>query len=114
MTELKMVSWNDDIIFEGVALTGSVRTSYENLVKAFGEPTNVGSSGDNKSKIEWLISFSDGTVATIYDWKNYSWSVEDVMERNEIWNIGGRGKDSVRNVARILQSKKLKASLTFE
>lgn len=73
----------------GTSLVGKITASYENLIETFGEPME----GDGyKTDAEWEIEFEDGSVATIYNWKNgknycgHS-GLKTVNIRN--WNIGG-------------------------
>jgi hypothetical protein len=68
------------------------RRVYSQLVSKFGEPSN---SFDNyKSDAEWQIEFEDGTVATIYNWKdgfNYCGEEEGLpISSITEWHIGGR------------------------
>lgn len=82
----------------GTCLVGYIETTYNKLVKVFGEPTNSTRSGDNKTTIEWHIKFDDGTVATIYDYKNYDWSLSKVKTKNRDWHIGGNSQDAVTKI----------------
>ena len=73
----------------GTSLVGKITASYENLIETFGEPME----GDGyKTDADWKIEFEDGSVATIYNWKNgknycgHS-GLKTVNIRN--WNIGG-------------------------
>jgi hypothetical protein len=60
----------------------------------FGHPTG----GDGyKTRAEWEGKTSDGTVFTIYDWKE-SQPIVDVTQ----WHIGGRDDDAVRVVSEIV------------
>jgi len=61
---------------------GYVETYYHRLVEVFGEPDSLG--GD-KTTCEWCLEFEDGTIATIYDWKEYT----TPMGLNR-WHIGGK------------------------
>jgi len=74
----------------GTGLVGYVETTYEDLKEAFGLPYER--SGD-KTTCEWVITFGDGQVATIYDWK---------MERTPIrkyrWHIGGKDASVVDRI----------------
>ena len=79
----------------GTGLQGYAETSYEALVRAFGEPDRL---DDGKVRVEWQLKFPDGTIATIYDWKEYRIPVEQV----KIWNIGGKNQDAVRWVQNVL------------
>lgn len=51
----------------GTCLQGTINTSYDRLVDLFGEPTQL--EADGKVQVEWAVKFTDGTLATIYDWK---------------------------------------------
>ena len=79
-------------IAEGTSLQGYVTTTMRDLIKAFDEPTFY-YPGD-KVTVEWTHTFSDGSVATIYDWKRYTDEAPDMDEVME-YNIGGFTKDVV-------------------
>ena len=86
-------------------MQGIFNASYEQIVKSIGEPLD--SFDGYKSDAEWTIEFSNGDVATIYNWKdgkNYCGS--DGLELFEIneWHVGGNNvrvvdwvKDLVHN-----------------
>lgn len=76
----------------GTCLQGYIHTSFDRLVETFGEPT-ITDSGDGKTRVEWRLKFSDGTIATIYDWKEHQ-PLEAVSE----WHIGGESHQAVNNV----------------
>ena len=63
--------------------------SYDELVHSFGQPTFEGVSPDEKTRVEWNLTFDleDGNVvkATVYDYK------ADHTPLNELkmWSIGG-------------------------
>ena len=73
----------------GTSLQGYVQAYYHQLVEVFGEPE----AGGDKTTVEWCLSFEDGTVATIYDWKEY----ETPMGLHR-WHIGGRNYEAVDRV----------------
>ena len=52
----------------GTSLQGYISTTKGELVKAFGKPTYE-ALDDDKTSIEWVLQFEDGTIATIYDYK---------------------------------------------
>jgi hypothetical protein len=87
----------------GTFLRGYIKASYEQLVKTFGEPHDP--DGDNyKTDVEWAFEFADGTVATLYNWKNgknYLGEAEG-LELNDIyeWHVGGF---SDKAVAKLLE-----------
>lgn len=74
----------------GTSLQGYVEAAYDDLVRVFGPPDE----GDGvKVDAEWALLSEDGSVATIYNYKdgvNYLGAdegtpVEDITE----WHIGG-------------------------
>lgn len=81
-----------DINASGTHLQGTILTTYDKLVKVFGEPDFLSKDGD-KVTCEWDIQFSDGTIATIYDWKEY----ETPLHIYD-WHIGGKSSDAVDRV----------------
>ena len=86
---IKFTTHNDKhISIGGTHLIGHVSTSYQKLVEVLGDPLK----GSYKTDAEWYISFSDGMVATIYNWKNgKNYCGEEGYELEEIenWHIGG-------------------------
>lgn len=73
----------------GTHLQGHMTARYHQLVEVFGEPTD---SGD-KTTAEWCLKFEDGTVATIYDWKEY-----ETPTGSYAWHIGGTSPQAVDRV----------------
>ena len=57
----------------------------KDIEQIFGPPTWDQGSGDNKVQVEWVIKFPDGTIGTIYDYKQYNIDPEDI----DHWSIGG-------------------------
>jgi len=84
----------------GFSYQGTHRTTYDDLVKTFGEPTRQGDG--EKTTVEWVIKFNDGTVATIYDWK-YGYTPKDFAE----WNVGGKSHKAYVNVGFALMQEQL-------
>jgi len=92
MTKTTFTRKNVDI--NGTYLQGHITCSYNTLCEVFGDPTG----GDGyKTRAEWEGKTSDGTVFTIYDWKE-SQPIVDVTQ----WHIGGRDDDAVRVVSEIV------------
>jgi len=77
-------------------LQGYVTTDYDTLVAVFGEPDDR--NGD-KVTCEWRLQFEDGTVATIYDWKEYYTPLGTYD-----WHIGGMSKRAVELVQQQLRT----------
>lgn len=90
-----------EINVSGTSFVGYVNTTYSKLFEKFGEPFDDG----YKTDAEWDIEFSDGKVATIYNWKNgknYNGSegldLDDITE----WHIGGFDNSVVERIQKIL------------
>lgn len=83
---------------------GYVYTEYKTLCKVFGKP----SEGDGyKVDAEWLIRFENGTVATIYNYKNgknYLGSNGTPKTKITEWHIGGFTTDAVDLVRKTLEA----------
>lgn len=90
----------------GTGLQGYINTSYADLVGCFGEPTY---NGDGyKVDAEWAITFADGVVATIYNWKNgrnYCGHLGLDVENITNWHIGGHnGTDAEGRVKEVMDA----------
>jgi hypothetical protein len=83
------MKFTTDADCNGTHLQGYMSAYYHQLVERFGEPTD---SGD-KTTAEWCLAFEDGTVATIYDWKEYETPLG--LYR---WHIGGTSQLAVTRV----------------
>ena len=81
----------DGTSFHGV----TIRASVEQLTKAFGDPTIVDNTGDDKVNFEWDMETDEGEVFAIYDWKYYRPLLSDEIVT---WHIGSKSK-SVSNDA---------------
>jgi hypothetical protein len=89
--KIKFTTHNEDtqICSTGTYFIGGVICSYDKLVEVFGKPME----GSYKTDAEWSLKFSDGEIATIYNWKNgRNYCGDDGMDVEEIttWHIGGR------------------------
>ena len=94
------------IVTSGTYLQGYVDSTYKKLVEVFGEPTSAGDG--YKIDAEWDLVWEDGTVATIYNYKegkNYNgddgMDVEDITE----WHIGGFDQSAVAMVTATLEEE---------
>ena len=86
----------------GTHLQGNVGATYQELVEVFGEPIRYDSDGtthmNNKTDAEWRINFEDGTVATIYNYKNglnYLGAEGKRVTEMSMWNGGGHSERAV-------------------
>jgi len=62
------------------SLVGYVNATYAELVRELGEPD----TDMDKSTAHWTVEAPDGTVATIYDYKNHTTPLGEYS-----WHIGG-------------------------
>ena len=102
---MKFVTHNQsNIDVNGTHLQGHINVEYSVLKKIFGKPT----SGDEyKTDAEWDIQFEDGTVATIYNWKNgKNYLGREGTPKTKIthWNVGGNSKEVVERIQEVLKS----------
>ena len=59
----------------------------DDLRNVLGQPKFESNDGQDKCNFDWIMETEDGTVFTVYDWKEYRQLAEDeVIE----WHIGGR------------------------
>ena len=91
------MKYEKTIDINGTHLQGCIDTTYENIVSVLGKEHHKGD--EYKTEAEWCIKFEDGTVATLYNWKNgkiYCGEEEglDVQDITE-WNIGGHNPRAV-------------------
>lgn len=83
----------------GTCLKGYIVTTYDELVQAFGNPSfGPNDNLDDKVTCEWNLKFRDGTIATIYDWKE----VYTPMSKHR-WHIGGLNQAAVDRVYEALE-----------
>jgi len=71
----------------GTYQTGALYTDYHKIVNVFGEPEEIIS---DKTQVEWILKFEDGTIATVYDYRAIA-----IPEKNKDWYIGGKNIKSV-------------------
>lgn len=76
---------------------GYITLSFDQIVDMLGD-TDYGPSGDGKVRALWVIGFEDGTVATLYDWKE-SVPLDEVTK----WHIGGYSMDAVSCVKELFE-----------
>ena len=75
----------DGTSFHGV----TIRASVDQLTKAFGDPTIVYNTGEDKVNYEWDMETDEGKVFCIYGWKYYRPLRSDESVE---WNIGAMSK----------------------
>lgn len=84
---------------------GHLNVSYAGLVDVLGEPG--GNSDPYKQDAEWLLEFPDGTVATVYNYKDgraYLGDEGKPVEEITDWHVGGHHPDALRLVTELVQN----------
>lgn len=99
MNALQFTTHNEgEIEFHGTSLQGEITATFKELSAIFGKPHD----GDGyKVDAEWDIRFGDGTVATVYNWKdgkNYNGSEGLPVEQIKEWHVGGIDRKAVEHV----------------
>ena len=92
----------------GTLRQGHIRVPFSKVAEVFGPPSR-GTQGD-QTAFAWAVTFEDGTVATIYDFKASSLYGEpdaptpDEMIASEFedWHVGGFSKDALFRVLEVL------------
>jgi len=87
-------------------LQGYIDISYKDLVEKLGEPSE--NYDDYKSDAEWQLEFEDGTVATLYNYKDgRNYLGAEGLDKEEIrdWHIGGNDTRAVEKVHELLGGK---------
>lgn len=100
---MKFQTHNDANFWVGGCLQGEIVAEYADLKKLLGQPTD----GDGyKVDAEWDIEFEDGTMATIYNWKdgkNYNGKSGTPKTQIRDWHVGGDSQRSVELVEELLK-----------
>jgi hypothetical protein len=104
----KGVVINKNINVGGTYQQGFLRVSYKTLVEVFGKPTGDGDG--YKVDAEWTITCPDGTVATIYNWKDGPnfWNnmgqpeCATPVKKIQEWYVGGHSKKAFDKVKDML------------
>jgi len=95
---------------DGTYMHGRIYADYPDLVEKFGPPIIHG-DGD-KTDAEWALEFEDGTVATVYNWKNginYCGADGKPVEHITEWNVGGkRGLVAISRVRTALANENVR------
>lgn len=72
--------------FQDVTIT----TTVKKLIEKIGEPQYKQNSGEDKVNFEWVCETKDGTVFTIYDWKEYR---ELILDETIEFHIGSHSEE---------------------
>jgi hypothetical protein len=98
------MKFTNDANINGTSLKGYVIANYDELFDAFGQPDDGPNDRDaDKVTCCWRLQFEDGTIATIYDWKE-----SETPLHRYYWHVGGKSSDAVELVHQVLeQSRKI-------
>ena len=82
---------HNDVIIKtsGTGFEGTIKLDYYDIVSKLGHPHDL---DGYKTDAEWEIEFYDGTVATLYNWKNgRNYCGKDGLDLHQIdeWHVGG-------------------------
>ena len=97
---------SNDVDCDGTSLQGYIEIDFKTLVEVLGKPPSAGD--EYKIDAEWPIKFDDGTVATIYNWKdgiNYNGTRGIPIEDIHNWHIGGKSRVAVDKVKELFVVK---------
>lgn len=83
----------------GTFAVGSINATYDQLVEVFGLPSyGPDEDPDDKVTCDWTLDI-DGTVCTIYDWKEYTSTPRGYYD----WHIGGFNRSAEDKVFNAIQ-----------
>lgn len=85
----------------GCHFLGHISPTFAQLKAAFGEPwrfTSRGAEYDEKVRVEWVLEWEDGSISTIYDWKDPYTPIHRVTD----WHVGGKDSKVLDYVSRQL------------
>ena len=85
----------------GTYFQGYLLATFEDLEAVFGESEGAG----DKTTQEWSLRFADGTVATIYDWKEY-----DTPCGLYDWHVGGVSEQALVRVQQAFSQNRTRKS----
>lgn len=100
----------------GTSFQGYLDVPFSRIVEVFGDPDPECDS--YKVAFQWRITFADGTVATIYDYKSSSLYDEENPTPDQMrelnfsdWHIGGKSDRAVALVREALTSPRKRESV---
>lgn len=98
------MKFTNDANINMTSFKGYVIATYDELVGAFGKPDDGPDADCDKVTCCWRLQFEDGTIATIYDWK----------ERNTPfyrydWHIGGHNSNAINSIHEVLDEYRMQA-----
>jgi hypothetical protein len=75
------------------------------LRKILGEPQCEQNDGRDKCNFDWTMETEDGTIFTVYDWKEYR-----ALQEGEIieWHVGGKSRsDTEKALTEVIEALNL-------
>jgi hypothetical protein len=93
--------WRRGGEINGTSLKGYIETTYRDLQSVFGDPYYGPDADGDKTTCEWVITFKDGKVVTIYDYKAGEVTPTDLYD----WHIGGNSPKVLDYVATLMAGK---------
>ena len=84
------MKFTNDSNANGTGLKGEFPITFAELVEIFGQPKYGPNADLDKTTCEWALTFEDGTIATIYDYKTNSTPMFEYE-----WHIGGHTAEAV-------------------
>ena len=77
---------------DGTSFFGTtIRATVNQLISAFGEPSDDSNTGEDKVNFEWDMETEEGEVFTIYDWKE---GRPLRLDEYVVWHIGAKDKST--------------------
>ncbi len=92
---MQWTRYNGSII--GTHFVGYIYTTNKNLYNKLGA-SRFSADVDGKIRAEWAIKFSDGTVATIYDYVD-----TEPLGKVREWHVGSLNADVLKNLSKIFK-----------
>jgi hypothetical protein len=88
----------DTNLLENTCYQNSIVIAYDKIVELFGQPIKI--KKDERSTVEWIIKWEDGTITAIYDWYSSYLDIEKVTD----WHIGGLDKNAAHYLYEYIKS----------
>jgi hypothetical protein len=86
-------------IDEEVSLLGTCNCYYHELVSVFGLPNTVHDLGSPSATTNWTISFHDGSIAEIYDYR-----VAQRQYSRYPWHVNGNNYIVLQHITELMTS----------
>lgn len=105
---MKFVTHNDEYVNNNMtSLVGYIDANYAELCSLFGQPEE---EVCDKVDWEWIIRFNDGTIVTIYNWKNgpgYGYYSTRAVNINH-WHVGGHDARALELIHKVIWDNRQK------